>query len=270
MQIGGYLLLVLTALPQFSAFSFLLFAGLLLASVGFGANKTCFVTYGCQQVKESVERRRRGRRELEYGGWSGDKELDLTSSSEERIASQRYLTTIMMGSQAGYIFSTFFTPIIRVKGAGSYFYVFLLPLVSKTVGTLAFWLGRDDVDSEGSSSIKQGDKSCQESVGEHTKLIDGGLAKAEDCPTRTWDEYKALLSALIVLLPLIVYAALAAQGGSTWVFQARRMNGHLPWLGDWTIPPDQMPVRRLYYSHFVCFINPAFFSNSNQTPSFSF
>ncbi|KAG6540965.1 hypothetical protein Mapa_017635 [Marchantia paleacea] len=250
MQIGGYMLLMLTTLPEFSSCSLIVFVALLIASIGFGANRTCFITYGCEQVMESVERKtRRAGGVLRYGGRSGDKGLDLITS-EKRIASQQYLATIMMGTQAGYIFSTFISPIIRVHGAGSYFFVFLLPLCAKTVGTLAFWFGRDDLDLEGLRSRKQGHKSdeqeqtgsLQESGGQHSKLIDKGFIKAEDSPNRTWEDWKGLFSALLVMLPLVIIAALGSQTASTWIFQARRMNGNVPWLGNWTVPPDQMPV----------------------------
>lgn len=52
-------------------------------------------------------------------------------------------------------------------------------------------------------------------------------------------EIKSVLRVLSMFVPIPLYWALSEQSGSTWVFQARQMDGN---VGFYTILPDQMQV----------------------------
>lgn len=53
------------------------------------------------------------------------------------------------------------------------------------------------------------------------------------------EEIKSVLKVLLTFVPIPLFWALSEQSGSTWVFQARQMDGN---IGFYTILPDQMQV----------------------------
>ncbi len=56
------------------------------------------------------------------------------------------------------------------------------------------------------------------------------------------EDVKALFGVFILLLPMPLLACLFDQQSSKWVFQASNLDGHVPWLFNVVIQPDQMQV----------------------------
>ncbi|KAH8934442.1 hypothetical protein BDL97_18G083600 [Sphagnum fallax] len=54
------------------------------------------------------------------------------------------------------------------------------------------------------------------------------------------EDVKALFGVLILLLPMPLFACLFDQQSSKWVFQVCNLDGHVPWLFNVVIQPDQM------------------------------
>ena len=62
------------------------------------------------------------------------------------------------------------------------------------------------------------------------------------CDAEEFEDIKALIKVCIFLIPASMFSSMYGQKASTWVFQAKQMNGYVSWLGNVEIRPDQMQV----------------------------
>ncbi|OAE34808.1 hypothetical protein AXG93_2528s1740 [Marchantia polymorpha subsp. ruderalis] len=213
------------------------FAALFLSGIG-GGGRPAFLTFGCDQVMWSVCRKAASNLE------SGESRADLMARSQG-TASRQYFSSMYMFKKTGYAVGALLNPAIRVRSGGTFFYVFLLCACAKATGILIFWSGRQhyqfekpdlDGDSDERDDLLKNDG--QNSTDRNAR---SDLRKTQ-AVLRSWENMKSVISALLVLAPLIFFTALDLQVGSTWIFQARIMNCTISWLGNYTVPPDQMPV----------------------------
>jgi dipeptide/tripeptide permease len=87
-------------------------------------------------------------------------------------------------------------------------------------------------------SIEFGQLSCNEIV--NTTFVP--MCTKLKHNTTVVEDVKALFWVLILLLPMPLFACLFDQQSSKWVFQACNLDGHVPWLFNVVIQPDQMQV----------------------------
>jgi len=130
------------------------------------------------------------------------------------------------------------------------------------LATFIFWAGRGEyvdrrsVGSVFSTVVKVLVNAVRlrksDSVYKNYEQIDsrGGTIRASHwldaaksrCGAEEVEDVKALIKVFLFLIPASMFSSMYGQKASTWVFQARQMNGHVSWLGNVVIRPDQMPA----------------------------
>ncbi|KAL2620278.1 hypothetical protein R1flu_000483 [Riccia fluitans] len=239
----GYIMLLVIASVQVDSWlslevrQNLTYVALSLVAVGFGGLRPCTATFGGDQAMRSV-------RMKIPGDYPGD-----VVTEQQKIASRQYFSVYYATMTVATVISAVIYPLVRVQGHGNYFYVFLLPACSMPLGTFSFWLGTKDYHFDPTvevpdirygkqeqeyASLESGEKATNGSSEAEKRFL---LAEKGNCK---WDEWKILLSSLIVISPTAFFTALHYQISSTWVFQAREMDGHMAWLGGLEIPPDEI------------------------------
>ncbi|XP_049962067.1 solute carrier family 15 member 1-like [Schistocerca serialis cubense] len=201
--------------------------GLFLISVGTGGIKPCVSAFGGDQF--------------------------VLPEQEKQLA--QFFSVFYFSVNAGSLVSTFITPILRedvtcLGHDSCYSLAFGIPAILMIVATVFFVAGKPMYKikpAEGNvlaetvkcihHALSRKRKLKREKKGENREHW---LYYADDkYDKKTIDGIKATLGVLFLYLPLPVFWALFDQQGSTWTFQATRMNGE---LGTWAIKPDQMQV----------------------------
>jgi dipeptide/tripeptide permease len=143
------------------------------------------------------------------------------------------------------LISTILTPILRT--CVSYSAAFALPAALMMCSLLIFWSGRHryiDRLPEGNvlggvGAVVIDAVKLRGRAGQGSHWLDS--SKLKHNPTVV-EDVKALFRVLILLLPIPLFACLFDQQSSKWVFQACNLDGHVPWLFNVVIQPDQMQV----------------------------
>lgn len=243
-ELCGYIMLASSAIPNAAWQSSnlrkdLACFALLLVALGFGGLRPCTATFGGDQAMRAV------RTTGAAAAIASDDEGDILTATE-KTASRQFFSAYYIAMVGGTLLSSILFPLIRVQGNGSYFFVFLLPACSMPLGTISFWLGRNeyrfDPAEETLPSPIHGKQHRQAQASVEIADESGERIALEARRASIRDDWKVLLSALIVSSPTPFFTALHYQPSSTWVFQARKMDGHVPWLGGLTIPPDEIGV----------------------------
>ncbi|KAL3681781.1 hypothetical protein R1sor_024737 [Riccia sorocarpa] len=235
-EFGGYIMLVIIATVQADKWlslelrQSLTYVALSLVAVGFGGLRPCTATFGGDQVMRSVRSKT-----------PGDYPEDIITE-QQKLASQQYFSAYYASMTVGTLISAVAFPLVRVQGNGSYFYVFLLPACSMPLGTFSFWLGTKEYHFEPMDEVPLLRDDQQEHEYASPENVDDADRKSLPAGKGSykWEEWRVLLSALIVISPTVFFTSLHYQISSTWVFQAREMDGHIAWLGGLEIPPDEI------------------------------
>ncbi|CAG7786494.1 unnamed protein product [Allacma fusca] len=196
--------------------------GLLLIAIGTGGIKPCVSAFGGDQFV----------------------------LPQQALQLATFFSIFYFSINAGSLISTFITPIMRKTqcfDSDCYTLAFSVPAVLMVVSLLVFLAGKryykvkppeGNIVSKVVKCISHAisrSKSGSEEKREHW------LDYADDVYDRKLiDDIKVLLRILVLYLPLPVFWALFDQQGSTWTFQATRMDGYM--FGGWTLLPDQMQI----------------------------
>eukprot|EP00250_Pteridium_aquilinum_P006106 c16087_g1_i1 orf=208-1908(+) len=169
---------------------------------------------------------------------------------------RKFFSLYYFAINAGSFISTILTPILREDM--SYAIAFAVPAVLMIFAVFIFWVGRKsyvDRPPEGNVFPVVGRVTADAFWMRKGKGGAGDLEaeKANRNEPKHWldvaklkhdndvvEDVKTLLQVLVVLLPAPLFWALFDQQSSKWVFQAREMDGRVPWLGGLVIQPDQM------------------------------
>jgi dipeptide/tripeptide permease len=211
--------------------------GLLLIAVGTGGIKPCVAAFGGDQIEFSVP--------------------DSHTKEKLRVT---FFSVFYFAINVGAFLSMLLTPLLRVNV--SYAAAFGMPSVLMVLATFIFWAGRGEyvdrrsVGSVFSTVVKVLVNAVRlrksDSVYKNYEQIDsrGGTIRASHwldaaksrCGAEEVEDVKALIKVFLFLIPASMFSSMYGQKASTWVFQARQMNGHVSWLGNVVIRPDQMPA----------------------------
>ncbi|XP_039286060.1 peptide transporter family 2 isoform X2 [Nilaparvata lugens] len=196
--------------------------GLLLVALGTGGIKPCVSSFGGDQ---------------------------FTLPQQQRQLEQ-FFSVFYFSINAGSVLSTFLTPELRqgVTCLGQdtcYPLAFGVPAVLMVVSLIIFVAGKWmykmkkpgtnvilDVTKCSLFALKQ--KICSSEKKDH--WLDHAKGRFSN---RLVEDCKVVMSIILLFSPTILFWSLFEQQGTTWTFQATRMNGE---LGAFTIKPDQMQV----------------------------
>lgn len=201
-----------------------------LIALGTGGIKPCVSAFGGDQIEWSMR----------------------DGESKDRLR-RKFFSLYYFAINAGSFISTILTPLLREDM--SYATAFAVPAVLMIFAVFIFWVGRKsyvDRPPEGNVfpvvgrvavdafRMRKASGPTDIEADEGSKCehwLDVAKLKHEDGVV---EDVKTLLQVLVVLLPAPLFWALFDQQSSKWVFQAREMDGRLPWLGGIVIQPDQM------------------------------
>nr|AQX43163.1 NPF family transporter [Pinus pinaster] len=209
--------------------------GLLFIAFGTGGIKPCVAAFGGDQIEFSMP--------------DGDTKEKL------RVT---FFSVFYFAINVGAFLSMLLTPLLRANV--SYAAAFGMPSVLMVLATFIFWVGRKDyvdrraVGSVFSTVVKVLVNAVRlrksDSVYKNYEEIDcgGGSIRASHwldaaksgCGAEEVEDVKALFKMCLFLIPGSMFSCMYGQKASTWVFQATQMNGHVSWLGNVVIRPDQM------------------------------
>jgi dipeptide/tripeptide permease len=207
---------------------------LALIAFGTGGIKPCVSAFGGDQIE-----------------WS------MTDGEDKDRVRRKFFSLYYFAINAGAFISTILTPVLRKDM--SYAVAFAVPAFLMILAVFIFWLGRKtyiDRPPEGNIfpivSLVMTDAF---QLRKDANAFDVEVSKGNSVVRRHWldaaklkhdedvvEDIKMLFQVLIVLLPAPLFWSLSDQQSSKWVFQAREMDGRLPWLGGLVIQPDQMQV----------------------------
>eukprot|EP00253_Pinus_taeda_P009753 PITA_09753 len=209
--------------------------GLLFIAIGTGGIKPCVSAFGGDQIEFSM----------------------LDGQTKERL--QRiFFSAFYFAISVGAFLSMLLTPLLRANV--SYATAFGIPALLMGFARIIFWSGRGDyVDRRAvgcffSSFIKviisavrprkkeSGYVNCEQvNCTEASSSAAHWLDAAKlSCSAEEVEDVKTIIRICVFLLPAPLFWCLYNQKASTWVFQAKQMNGHVSWLGNVVIRPDQM------------------------------
>ncbi|KAL2650384.1 hypothetical protein R1flu_018512 [Riccia fluitans] len=238
-ELLGLVLITISAIPVASWRSspvnhVLVPFALVMVVLGSGALKPCQVTFGGDQMMYNFQ--------VERG-----KDSSLGSSrGHKNRPSHEYFSAYYMAMNLGTLFSAVVSPLLRVNGHGSYLYVFLMPACSMALCILSFWWGRKHYYYRPVRKILGTSNTQPKTIGSGNEAPDekATLLDVESAsPKASYrQDLKDTLYVLLIVSPCVFFTAMFFQTSSTWVFQARSMDGHVPWLGGLEIQPDQMPA----------------------------
>lgn len=209
--------------------------GLLFIAVGTGGIKPCVAAFGGDQI-----------------------ELTMPDGHIKEKLRAIFFSVFYFAINVGAFLSMLVTPLLRANV--SYAAAFGMPSVLMVVSIIIFWAGRGDyVDRQAvgsvfssvgkvlvnavklrkseSGNINYEQVNCREGSIRASHWLD---AAKQRCGAEEVEDVKALIKVCIFLIPASMFSSMYGQKASTWVFQARQMNGHVSWLGNVVIRPDQM------------------------------
>ncbi|GLJ25470.1 hypothetical protein SUGI_0487640 [Cryptomeria japonica] len=202
-------------------------AGLLLIAIGTGGIKPCVAAFGGDQIEFSMP----------------------ASQSKERLQ-MVFFSVFYFAINVGSFLSMVITPLLRTNV--SYAAAFGMPAILMVLSVLIFWAGRGGYIDRGalgsvfSNVVRVIVDAVKLRKGKYNHApINSSASHWLDCAKLRNSEHevedvKALVRFIVFLLPAPMFTCLFGQKASVWVFQARQMNGHVSWLGDLIIRPDQM------------------------------
>jgi len=209
---------------------------LLLIAVGTGGIKPCVSAFGGDQIEFSMP----------------------DGHTKERLR-RMFFSVFYFSINVGAFLSMLLTPLLR--STVSYAAAFGIPALLMGFAILIFWSGRGTyvdrraVGSFFSTVIKVIVSAVRlrkkESGYINHELVNyrGGSSSSADhwldaaklrCGAEEVEDVKAVIRVCVFLLPAPLFWCMYNQKASTWVFQARQMNGHVSFLGNVVIRPDQM------------------------------
>ncbi len=196
--------------------------GLALIALGTGGIKPCAVAFGGDQIQYT-----------------------LPDDPTRDHLHHQFFSIYYFAMSSGALISTILTPILRT--CVSYSAAFALPAALMMCSLLIFWSGRHryiDRPPEGNvfgevGAVVIDAVKLRGRAGQGSHWLDS--SKLKHNPTVV-EDVKALFRVLILLLPMPLFACLFDQQSSKWVFQACNLDGHVPWLFNVVIQPDQMQV----------------------------
>eukprot|EP00253_Pinus_taeda_P013599 PITA_13599 len=209
--------------------------GLLFIAIGTGGIKPCVSAFGGDQIEFSM----------------------LDGQTKERL--QRiFFSAFYFAISVGAFLSMLLTPLLRANV--SYATAFGIPALLMGFARIIFWSGRGDyVDRRAvgcffSSFIKviisavrprkkeSGYVNCEQvnCIGASSSAAHWLDAAKLSCSAEEVEDVKTIIRICVFLLPAPLFWCMYNQKASTWVFQAKQMNGHVSWLGNVVIRPDQM------------------------------
>ncbi|KAJ1369699.1 hypothetical protein KIN20_031228 [Parelaphostrongylus tenuis] len=213
----GHVLLSFGALPTLgmTVRTFFDFAGLLVIAVGTGSIKPCVSAFAADQFAEN--------------------QSDLRA---------QFFSFFYFAINAGSLFATLLTPILRgrVSCFGSQYcfpLAFGVPGVLMLIALLFFLSGwklykkqppsHENIASEVVGCV--GLATSRTLFRGSTKPVPHWLDRAapEHSPEMI-DAVRSLINVTVIFAPLVFFWALFDQQGSTWVLQARRLNGRIGWI----------------------------------------
>lgn len=201
-----------------------------LIACGTGGIKPCVSAFGGDQIEYSM----------------------ADGEAKDKLR-RKFFSLYYFAINAGSFISTILTPILREDV--SYATAFGVPAVLMIFAVFIFWAGRKSyvnrppegnvfpvvgrVTADAIRLQKETGLADPEANkgGKRKHWLDIAKLKHDDDVV---EDVKTLLQVLVVLLPAPLFWALFDQQSSKWVFQAREMDGCLPWLGGLVIQPDQM------------------------------
>uniref|UniRef100_A0A0N5AUQ9 Peptide transporter 3 n=1 Tax=Syphacia muris TaxID=451379 RepID=A0A0N5AUQ9_9BILA len=241
----GHVLLSLGAIPEFSynVRSSLDFSGLFVIALATGAIKPCVSAFAADQrcVNGMFER-------------GNEDNVAIVEFNEDQKAQRtQFFSFFYFAINAGSLVAILLTPMLRgrVKCFGSEYcfpLAFGVPGVLMLIAFLIFVAGWKRYKTASSASNNEVFHviGCMFYAGKQ-KLI--ATYRKQD-KAEHWIDYaasryshqlivgvKSLTGVLVLFMPIIPFWALSDQQGSTWVLQARRMDGR---IGPLTVLPDQM------------------------------
>ena len=205
-----------------------------------------FIAFGTGGIKPCVS------------AFGGDQiEWSMPDGEDKDRVRRKFFSLYYFAINAGAFISTILTPILREDM--SYAVAFAVPAFLMIFAVFIFWLGRKtyiDRPPEGNIfpivSLVTTDAF---QLRKYVNTSDMEASKGSSVAEKHWldaaklkhdddvvEDVKMLFQVLVVLLPAPLFWALSDQQSSKWVFQAREMDGCLPWLGGLVIQPDQMQV----------------------------
>eukprot|EP00253_Pinus_taeda_P024000 PITA_24000 len=207
--------------------------GLLFIAVGTGGIKPCVSAFGGDQIEFSMP----------------------DGQTKERVR-RIFFSAFFFATNVGAFLSMIFTPLLRANL--SYAVAFGIPALLMGLSIIIFWSGRGayvDRRAVGSfypsfikiiiSAVRLRKKESGYVNYEQVNCRGGSSSHWLDaaklsCGAQEVDNVKAIIRVIVFLLPAPLFWCLYGQKASTWVFQAKQMNGHVSWLGNIVIRPDQM------------------------------
>jgi solute carrier family 15 oligopeptide transporter 1 len=210
--------------------------GLLFIAVGTGGIKPCAAAFGGDQIESMSD-----------------------GHIKERLR-VTFFSVFYFAIGVGAFLSMLLSPLLRANV--SYAAAFGMPFLLMGFAIIIFWAGRGAfVDRRAVGSVfstvgkvivnavrlrknNSGYVNCEQvncRGGSNSAAHWLDAAKLR-CGIEEVEDVKALMRVCIFLLPAPLFWCLYNQKASTWVFQARQMNGHVSWLGNVVIRPDQMQV----------------------------
>lgn len=210
-------------------------AGLLLTAVGAGGVKPCVPAFGGDQIQFSVP--------------------DGLTKERLRMA---FFSAFYFAVNVGAFVSILLTPLLRADV--SYAAAFGIPALLMGFSIFILWAGREVyVDRQAVGGVfstvvkvivsavrlrksKSGYANyervyCKGGSSTAAHWLDAAKLK---CGAEEVEDVKAVMRVCVFFVPASLFWCLYGQKASTWVFQARQMNGHVSWLGNVVIRPDQM------------------------------
>lgn len=210
-------------------------AGLLLTAVGAGGVKPCVPAFGGDQIRFSVP----------------------DGHTKERLR-MAFFSAFYFAVNVGAFVSILLTPLLRTDV--SYAAAFGITALLMGFSVVILWAGRKAyVDRQavggvfstvakvivsavrlrkGSSGYANYEQvNCKGGSSSAGHWLDAAKLK---CSAEEVEDVKALMRVCVFFLPASLFWCLHGQKASTWVFQAKQMNGHVSWLGNVVIRPDQM------------------------------
>jgi dipeptide/tripeptide permease len=193
---------------------------LALIALGTGGIKPCVSAFGGDQIQFTLP----------------------DSPAKDRLHRQ-FFSMYYFAVNAGSLISTLLTPVLRTDV--SYSVAFAVPAALMMCALLIFWSGRRsyvDRPPEGNvfgevGAVVVDAIRLRGRAGQGSHWLDS--SKLKHNPTVV-EDVKALFRVLILLLPTPLFWSLFDQQSSKWVFQASKLDGHVPWLFNVVIEPDQM------------------------------
>jgi dipeptide/tripeptide permease len=195
---------------------------LALIALGTGGIKPCVSAFGGDQIQFTLP----------------------DGPAKDRLHRQ-FFSMYYFAVNAGSLISTLLTPVLRTDV--SYSVAFAVPAALMMCALLIFWCGRRSYINRPPEGNVFGEVGAvvvdairlRGRAGQGSHWLDS--SKLKHNPTVV-EDVKALFRVLILLLPTPLFWSLFDQQSSKWVFQASKLDGHVPWLFNVVIEPDQMQV----------------------------